>query len=171
MIKWEEDHWCCQWTAGELALCRSHGGAEQSGQSWATPPRCFLKRYPSPPCMKLRITGHAAWCQEAIIRFMNETEKQWSHSEGGDGDLVSVPPECCCWLVAQSCLTLCDPVNCSLPGSSVHGISQARIMEWVAISFSRGSSGPRDWTHISWIGRRILYHWATREALHRNGEE
>ena len=47
-------------------------------------------------------------------------------------------------LVAQSCLTLCDPVDCSPPGSSVHGILQARILGWVAISFSRGSSQPRD---------------------------
>ena len=48
--------------------------------------------------------------------------------------------------VAQPCPTLCYPVNCSPPGSSVHGIFQARILEWVAISFSRGSSQPRDWT-------------------------
>ena len=47
-------------------------------------------------------------------------------------------------LVAQSCPTLCDPTDCSLPGSSVHGILQVRILEWVAISFSRGSSRPRD---------------------------
>ena len=46
--------------------------------------------------------------------------------------------------VAQSCLTLCNPMGCSLPGSSVHGIFQARILEWVAISFSRRSSWPRD---------------------------
>ena len=59
----------------------------------------------------------------------------------------------------------CDPVNCSPPGSTVHGISQARILEWVATSFSRGSSQPRDRTYISCIGRRILYHWATREFL------
>ena len=61
---------------------------------------------------------------------------------------------------AQSYLTLCDTMDCSLPGSSVHGILQARILEWVAISFSRGSSQPRDWTCISWIsctGRQILY--------------
>ena len=50
---------------------------------------------------------------------------------------------------AQSCPTLCDPMDCSLPDSSVHGISQARILEWVAISSSRGSSQPRDQTHIS----------------------
>ena len=52
----------------------------------------------------------------------------------------------------------------TMPGSSVHGISQARILEWVAISFSRGSSWPRDQTHVSCIGRQILYHWATRDA-------
>jgi len=52
----------------------------------------------------------------------------------------------------------------SLPGSSVHGISQATILECVAISFSRETSQPRDWTRISCIGRRILYRWATREA-------
>ena len=51
----------------------------------------------------------------------------------------------------------------SLPGSSVHGILQARIMEWVAMPFSRGSSQPRDWTRISHTGNLILYHWATRE--------
>ena len=47
-------------------------------------------------------------------------------------------------IVAQSCLTLCNPMDCSLPGSSVHGILQARLLEWVAFSFSRGSSWPRD---------------------------
>ena len=46
--------------------------------------------------------------------------------------------------VAQSCLTLCDPMDRNLPGSSIHGIFQARVLEWVAISFSRGSSQPRD---------------------------
>ena len=55
-----------------------------------------------------------------------------------------------CVLVAQSCLTLCDPMDCILPGSSVHGVLQARILEWVAISFSRGSFQPRDWTHVSY---------------------
>ena len=58
----------------------------------------------------------------------------------------------------------CNPMNYSLPGSSAHGISQAKILEWVAISFSRESSGPRDWAHLSGIGRWILYHWATWEA-------
>ena len=67
--------------------------------------------------------------------------------------------------VAQLCLTLCDPVDCSLPGSSVQGILQARILEWVAISFSRGSSWPRDRTQVSRIGGRHFNLWATREHL------
>ena len=60
-------------------------------------------------------------------------------------------------LVAQLCPTLCNPKDCNLPGSSVQGISQARILDWAAISFSRGSSRPRDQTLIFCIGR-ILYH-------------
>ena len=63
-----------------------------------------------------------------------------------------------------SCLTLCDPMDCSPPGSSVHGILHARILEWVARPFSRGSSRPSDGTSISCIGRQILYHWATRKG-------
>ena len=61
-----------------------------------------------------------------------------------------------CVLVTQSCLTLCDSMDCSLPGSSVHGIFQARILEWVAISFSRGSSRPRDQTQVFCIAGRFF---------------
>ena len=57
-----------------------------------------------------------------------------------------------------------DPVDCSLPGSSIHGILQARILEWVAISFSRGSSPPRDRTQVSCIAGRRFTLWATRKA-------
>ena len=63
--------------------------------------------------------------------------------------------------VGNSCLTLCDPMDYSPPGASVHRIFQARILEWVATSSSRGPSGPKDGTSISWIGRWILYHWTT----------
>jgi len=66
--------------------------------------------------------------------------------------------------VAQECPTLCSPMDCSPSGSSVHGILQARILEWVAMPSSRGYSPPSDRTHVSCIGRRILYHWATWEA-------
>ena len=79
---------------------------------------------------------------------------------------------CACVLCAvccQSFLTLCDPTHCSPLGSSVHGISQAIILEWVAISYSRAYSPPRDWTCVSCVsclGRRILYHCTTWEVLY-----
>ena len=68
---------------------------------------------------------------------------------------------CVCAKLLQQCLTVCDPMACSLEGSSVHGFLQARILEWVGMHFSRGSSQPRDRTHISYVsctGRQVLYH-------------
>ena len=67
----------------------------------------------------------------------------------------------------QLYLTLCDSKNCSPPGSSVHGILQARILEWVVTSPSRGSSRPRDHTHVSYVstGRRVLYHYCHLGSL------
>ena len=67
--------------------------------------------------------------------------------------------------IVQSCPALCDPVDYSPPGSSVHGILQARTLEWVAISLSRGSSQSKDWTQVSCIAGRLFNLWATREAL------
>ena len=67
--------------------------------------------------------------------------------------------------VAQLCPTLCDPMDCSLSGSSVHRIFQAIVLEWVAISFYRGSSWPRDWTQISLVVDRRFTVWAIREVL------
>ena len=72
-----------------------------------------------------------------------EYEKTWSTCGGGG-------------LVAKSCLTLRNPMNCSPSGSSVHGISQAKILEWVAISSSRGSSQSRDQTQVSCIASRFF---------------
>ena len=66
--------------------------------------------------------------------------------------------------VTQSCPTLCNPMDCSLPGFSIHRIFQARVLEWVAISFSRGSSQPRNQTWVSCIAGRCFTLWATREA-------
>ena len=68
---------------------------------------------------------------------------------------------CVCVLVAQSCLIVCDSTDYSLPGSSVHGIFQAKILDWVAIPFSRGSSQPRDQTLVSCIAGRF---WATEKV-------
>ena len=70
---------------------------------------------------------------------------------GESGSRVLVICEVVGGLVAKSCLSLCDPMDCSLPGSSALGILQPRILEWVAISFSRGSFQPRDQTPVSRI--------------------
>ena len=70
-----------------------------------------------------------------------------------------------CSLVTKSCPTPCDPMDCSPPGSSVYGLLQARILERVVISFSRGSSQPRVQTHVSCIGRWVLHHWATLTCM------
>ena len=64
------------------------------------------------------------------------------------------------FLVTQLCPTLCNPMDCSPSGSSIYGIFQARILEWVAMSFSRGSSQPRDWTWVSHIVGRHFTIWA-----------
>ena len=71
---------------------------------------------------------------------------------------------CVCVLVTQSYLTLCNPMDCSPPGSSVHRILQARILEWVSISSSRGSSWPRKWTWVSHLAGIFFVAWATWET-------
>ena len=68
------------------------------------------------------------------------------------------------FLVSKSCPTLCDPMDYSLPGSSIHGILQARTLEWIAISFTRGSSQQKNWAWVSCISGRFFTDWAIREA-------
>ena len=70
----------------------------------------------------------------------------------------------CGCLVTQLSPTLCNPMDCSPPGSSVYGIFQARILEWVAICYSGGSFPLRDWIHVSCVSRQILYHCTTWEV-------
>ena len=73
-------------------------------------------------------------------------------------------------LVTKSCLTVSDPMACSLPGSSIHGNLQASVLEWVAFSFFREPSWLRDWTCTSWVSctaGRFFTDWSTREALVR----
>ena len=67
-------------------------------------------------------------------------------------------------LVAQSCPILCNPMNYSPPDCSVHGVIQARMLQWVAIPFSRGSSWPGGGTQVSRVAGRFFTIWATREA-------
>ena len=74
-----------------------------------------------------------------------------------------------CWvlcLVTQSSLTLCDPMDCRPPDSSVHGILQAKTLDWIAMRSSRESSQARDWTQVSDIAGRFFTNWAIREALY-----
>ena len=71
--------------------------------------------------------------------------------------------------VVQSCPTPCNSMDCSLPGSYVLGILLARILEWIAIPFSRQSSPPSDWTRVSCIAGRFFTFWATREVLLKDG--
>ena len=72
-----------------------------------------------------------------------------------------------CVLVTQACPTLCNPTDCSPPGFSAHGILQARILEWIAIPFSRGTSQPRDWALVSCLTGKFFTIWATKKAEHR----
>ena len=110
---------------------------------------------------------------EGLESKVQPSERDWGRGRGWDGakEWVRAPQreqECVCVCVRahmrvravllQSCVTLCDPVDCGLPGSSVHGILQARILEWIAISYSREPYQTRDRTHVSCLGRGILYH-------------
>ena len=81
----------------------------------------------------------------------------------GITDAINIASE-----VAQSCLALCDPMGCSPPGSSIHGIFQARVLEWGAVFFSRGSSRPRDQTQVSLIAGWRFTVWATRGEMNMN---
>ena len=88
----------------------------------------------------------------------------WFHESSISKVCINYKKECACVCVGQSCRTLCDPTDCSLPGSSVRGILQARILEWVAVPFSRWSSQHRDWTRVSCIEGLFFTVWATRKA-------
>ena len=108
------------------------------------------------------------WCEgfslgEVTGRFWVERQ---SLTFGGGKVILQL-----CWMkwseVTQLCPTLCNPMDCGLPGSSSQGIFQARILEWVAISFSRGSSQPRDRTWVSHTASRLFTVSATRKAMLR----
>ena len=85
-----------------------------------------------------------------------------SQSEGSELEREKQISYVCTYMLSlQLCPTLCDPMDYSPPGSSVHGILQLRILEWTDISYSRGSFQPRDQTlmsYVSWIGKKTLYH-------------
>ena len=104
-----------------------------------------------------------AWAPQFLV-FGNGSHRKTTHKSSQPDILFRLCP-CVSLSVAQSRPTLCDPMHCSPPGSSVHGIFQARLLEWVTISFSRGSSRLRDQTRVSCTAGRFFTIWATREAL------
>ena len=119
--------WVCKWGTGCDGVILVQQEAKTSKNKWE---ECFRKHRER--------SGR-------LSHLLRGMEKDWSHWGLGKERKV-----------AQSCPTLCDPMDCSLPGFSVLGIFQARVLEWVAISFSRGSSRPKDRTRVSLIvGRRF----------------
>ena len=111
-------------------------------KKWQADCRTFRKIQP-----KLYVEDDMCWPIEATRQSLRVTPRV--------GLLV---------LVAHLCPTLCHPIDCSLPGSSVQGIFQARILEWVAISFSTGPAWLWNWTWVSYTAGRFFTIWATREA-------
>ena len=98
------------------------------------------------------------WITDIVLE---DWPQQIRHMEVGDLEFAAFKLARIHAQLLRSCTSLCDPMDCSPLGSSVHGILQARMREWVAISFSRGSSQPRDRTHITYIsciGSLFLYH-------------
>ena len=126
------------------------------------------------------------WCASLIFTSHSQNSVTWHYQTGWEAgkwclyssDWVSPAgilwhwerrrTDCCC-LVAKSCLTLCGPMDCSLPGSFVHGILQARILEWVATPFSSRSFQPRDRTHVFCTVGKVFTTWAPGQPEGRTG--
>ena len=120
-----------------------------------------------PPLMVwlLNMKNVAGMTAESNVRFY----LHWANLNSHLGPVAGICDSSPCkvyavWSVAQLCLTLCNPIDWSLPGSSVHGVFPARVLERVAISYFSKYSWPRDGTHVSWVSCtswQIIYHWAT----------
>ena len=98
----------------------------------------------------------------------NQKNVAWFYPQLNIGRYLAVYAHltfCVCVLVTQSCLTFCDPMDCSSPGSSVHGVLQAKMLEWVALTFSRASSQPRDRTQVSWLQADSLLSESLRHTV------
>ena len=110
------------------------------------------------------VQNHVSWISDAIQPSHLDITLSHMHTSRLLSTFISYHQVLfVCVLVAQSCLTLCDPMDHCPWGSSVHGIFQARILDWVAFSFSRVSPQPRDWTQVSRIADRLFSLLATRE--------
>ena len=149
-----------KWTSGEKLTWQTKKHGSQAGGGEAEK----LKQLAKPEKFSSRGEHPPQWCESGSDRGAENRGPSWRSAWETKqphfkdlGRRVGV-------LFAQSCPTLWDPMDGSPPGSSVHGILQARILEWVAIAFSRGSSQPRDRTQVSCIAGRFCTVWTTREA-------
>ena len=133
----------------------------------------FLNSYSIWFVLVLKESSYYSYFGKILMNYDSIHHQTWSNNNKRDKIYEHIFQWrrycCCCCLVAQSCLTPCNPMDCGPPGSSVHGISQARILEWMAISFSRGSSRPRDGTHVFWQDYLPLSHQGS--YVIRNGRE
>ena len=173
-----------QWS---FSLCCCNFGGTRASVSWRTTSRWDRFQSRSSPGTLLRMEGRPGfqnthWCslgwgskhhgsfslplsrsqRSAVRQTILLLSRGW-----GKIKTLSSFEHCVCVCVCvcevpQSCPTLCHPMDCSLPGFSVHRILQARILEWVAISFSRASSRPRDRTQVFCTAGRVFTAWATR---------
>ena len=121
----------------------------------------LMRMLPASPEGSL-ISSRNIWCCRTLFHSHHFSPQYYFKKATGEWPLpFSLIKQCAesKVKVAQSCLTLCDPMD-----YTVHGILQARLLEWVAIPFSRRSSQPRDWTQVSYIRGGFFTRWATREA-------
>ena len=136
--------------------------------SWS----CFCWLYRASPCLAAKnivslISVLTIWwcpCLESSLMLLEEgvCYDHWCIRPNSSN--THIQPSYITVLVARMCPTLCDLMDCSLPGSSVWGIIQARILECEATLFSKGSSWSRDWTHVFCIAGRFITIWVTKEA-------
>ena len=125
------------------------------------------------PGPETRLDHSELLCNKVLLKYKGDKESFWHRHQKRAERVPSCSSSAGWYLVtkerkwsevAQSCPTLCDPMDYSLSGASVHGIFQGRVLEWIAISCSRGSSRPRNRTPVSRIAGRRFTVWATRET-------
>ena len=160
-VQWCSVHWG---EAGASATGKAHRTEQWKGTELKKDQHCkiFFPRDRSANSMLAKQKGNT---DPLIYGFLSHLKISWIQCKVIYIYLHAkyISRMCCC-LVTKLCPTLLPTMNCRPQDSSVHRVSQARILEWVAISFSKGSSLPGDQTHISCTGRWVLYHWATKKA-------
>ena len=162
-VKGLPEKWCFRWR-GKMQDCLKKR-IKRLGRRWRN--TSWQREHQEKNLVKKK-----QWWFWKINVFKESPGTQWRKcTKNSELSYLMLRGACLCLcLVAQSCTTLYNLLDCSPPGSWVHGIFQARILEWVAISFSSGSSQSRDWTHIScvsWTAGGFFTHWAVREAQNK----